>query len=75
MMRITLGGMRIPMLPPAAILPVARAGSYLKRFISGRATAPMVATVAVLEPHMAAKPAQAPMVAMARPPRICPNQL
>jgi len=54
--------------------PVARAGSYLYSFISGRATVPMVAAVARLEPLTAAKPAQAPTVAIASPPRSCPSQ-
>ena len=36
---------------------------------------PIVAAVAVLEPHTAANPAQAPTVAMASPPRKCPSHL
>ena len=67
-MKIVLGGMRIPRLPPAATTPVARAGSYRYFFISGRATEAIVAAVALVEPQMAEKPAQAPIVAMARPP-------
>ena len=35
----------------------------------------MVAAVAVLEPQMAAKSSSAPMVAIASPPRQCPNHL
>jgi hypothetical protein len=34
----------------------------------------MVAAVATDEPHIAAKPAHAPMVASARPPRSLPSQ-
>ena len=35
----------------------------------------MVAAVAVLEPLIAAKPAQAITVAIARPPRVAPSHL
>ena len=35
----------------------------------------MVAAVAIEEPQMAPKPAQAHTVAMARPPRKCPMQV
>ena len=44
---------------------------YLYRLISGRATVPIVAAVAVAEPETAEKAAQAPIVAMAIPPRRC----
>jgi hypothetical protein len=67
-MKITLGGMRIPRLPPAATTPVASSSRYLNLFISGRATVAMVAAVAFVEPQMAEKHAQAPTVAMASPP-------
>ena len=58
----------MPRLPPAATVPVASASLYPSRFISGRVTEAMVAAVAFVEPQMEAKPAQAPTVAMARPP-------
>ena len=63
-----LGGIRIPNVPPAAMHPVASESSYLKRFISGSATMPMVAAAARDDPDMAAKPPQAPTVAMLSPP-------
>ena len=68
MINTTLGGMRIPRLPAAATVPVARPMSYPYFFISGRVTVAMVAAVALVDPDMAEKPAQAPTVAMARPP-------
>ena len=58
----------MPKLPPAATTPVASSSRYLNRVISGKATEAMVAAVALVEPHMAEKLAQAPTVAMARPP-------
>ena len=64
----------MPRVPPAAMQPVARESAYLKRFISGSATIPMVAAVAREEPDIAAKPAQAPMVAMLSPPGRKPIQ-
>ena len=67
-MRIELGGINIPIVPPAAIAPVASAGLYLYFFISGKVTRPIVAAVATLEALTAAKPAHAPTVAIARPP-------
>ena len=64
----------MPSVPPAAMQPVARASSYLNRFISGRATRPIVAAVAMEEPDTAEKQAQAPMLAIASPPGRAPNQ-
>ena len=75
MMKGILGGMRIPMLPPAAIHPVARLSEYLFLFISGRDMVPMVMFVARLDPVTAANPAQPPTVAMAKPPGIRPIQV
>ena len=69
-----LGGIKIPRVPPAATHPVDSLGSYLYLVISGMATMAMVAPVANEEPHMAANPQQAMMVAMASPPRACPSQ-
>ncbi|OQC74179.1 MAG: hypothetical protein BWX45_00059 [Deltaproteobacteria bacterium ADurb.Bin002] len=74
-MKMVLGGIRIPRLPPAATTPVASAGSYWYFFISGSATEAMVAAVALVEPQTAEKPAQAPMVAMASPPGRWPKNL
>lgn len=71
--KITLGGIRIPRLPAAATVPVARLISYLYRFISGRVTVAIVAAVAFVEPDMAEKPAHAATVAIASPPRRCPT--
>ena len=42
--------------------------------ISGNATRPKVAVVAIGEPHTAPKRPHPPMVAMARPPRRCPKK-
>ena len=68
------GGIKIPNVPPAATAPVAKLSPYLKRFISGSATRPMVTAEAIDEPLKAAKPAQPEMVALARPPRQWPTQ-
>ena len=54
--------MRIPKVLPAATQALAIPVSYLYFLISGRATVPMVAAVATLDPDIAAKPAQAPTV-------------
>ncbi len=70
MTRPALGGKMKPMVPPEATVPVASASSYLKRFISGSATRPMVTAEAAAEPHSEAKKAQAMIVADASPPRI-----
>ena len=64
----------MPMVPPAATTAVANPIWYLYLFISGKATLPKVAAVARLEPQIAAKAAQAPIVAIASPPRQCPIQ-
>ena len=61
------------MVPPAATEPAANRGSYPYFFISGRATSPMVAEVARLEPLTAANPVAPPMPAMARPPLNRPS--
>ena len=68
-----LGGIRIPRLPPAATVPVARPISYPYFFISGSVTVAMVAAVALVEPEMAENPAHVPMVAIARPPLLWPR--
>ena len=69
---MTLGGMRIPRVPDAASAPVAKRRSYPKRSISGITIAPMVATVAMLEPVTAPNAPQARTEVMAIPPGIHP---
>jgi hypothetical protein len=73
--RAMLGGISIPKVPPAAIQPVARALSYLYLLISGKATLENIAAGASELPQAAAKLAQAPTVAIARPPGRCPTHL
>src|SRR5260370_36634580 len=63
------GGIRIPMLPPAASDPVASLSSYPALRISGSAILVMVAAGTIDDPHTAPKQAEAGMVAIARPPR------
>ena len=58
-----------PRVDPATTDPALSMGWYLYFFISGRATVLMVAAVAVLDPLMAEKAAQAMIVVMAKPPR------
>ena len=65
----------MPREPAAATEPVASESLYPYRFISGSATRPIAAAVALVEPQIAAKPAQAAIVAITRPPRNCPNIL
>ncbi|OPX65826.1 MAG: hypothetical protein A4E30_00184 [Methanomassiliicoccales archaeon PtaB.Bin215] len=68
-----LGGIRMPKVPPAATLPHAIPILYLAFFISGMATLPMVAAVAMLSPQIEAKPAHPKTVAMESPPFMVPN--
>ena len=68
-----LGGNMKPSVPPDATVPVARRSSYLKRFISGSATRPIVTAEAAAEPQSEAKHAQAMIVAEASPPRMWPT--
>ena len=68
-MKPVLGGIRMPRVPPAEMAPQERVRLYLYLSISGRQILPMLAVVAVAEPQMAPKKAQATSVAMARPPR------
>ena len=75
MISTVLGGIMMARLPAEAKQPVRRASSYPYRFISGRVTLPMAAAAAVVEPHMAPNPAQAAMVASARPPGRRPSHL
>ncbi len=75
MISTTEGGITTPRVEPQAIDPHESMGLYLKLDIWGNATVVMVAAVAVFDPQMEAKAAQAMMVAMARPPRIWPTHL
>ena len=72
---MTDGGIRMPMIPPAATEAVARVSAYRYCRISGMATRDMVAAVATDDPHMAENAPHAPMVASAMPPRNPPNQV
>ena len=74
MIKAALGGMRMPMVPPAATVPAAKLSEYLYLRIEGMATLAMVAAVAKELPETAANPPQAAIVAMARPPRKWPSQ-
>ena len=67
--------MRTPSVAPAATDPAFSIGWYLYSFMAGMATALIVAAVAVLEPEMAEKAADAMIVVIASPPRKCPNHL
>src|SRR5450631_339020 len=67
------GGIRMPMLPPAASAPVASRSSYPALRISGSAIRVMVAAVTIEDPHTAPKQAEAAMVAIASPPRTPDN--
>ena len=69
-----LGGISASSVPPLATTPVASPLSYLCLSISGTAIRAMVAAAAILEPEAAPKPAQAQLVATARPPGRAPNQ-
>ncbi|MBA7587561.1 hypothetical protein ES708_29592 [subsurface metagenome] len=70
-----LGGIKMPIVPPAATLPVANLGLYSNFLISGKDTDPIVAAVAVLEPLIAANIALPATVAMAKLPRKRPRIL
>ena len=67
-MKMIEGGISIPSVPPAASDPKKRRSPYPCRFISGIDTVPIVAAVATLDPEVAAKSAQAPMLACIVPP-------
>src|SRR5262245_57133676 len=74
MTKVMLGGIRASRVPPLAQTPVARPLLYLCLSISGIATRAITAAAATLEPEAAPKPAQAQLVATARPPGSEPNQ-
>ena len=63
------GGIKMPMLPPAASAPVASRSSYPALRISGSAIRVMVAAVTIDDPQTAPKQEEAAMVAIASPPR------
>ena len=73
MTRITLGGIKIPKVPPAAIDAVANESAYLYLLISGIATLDIVAAVAIEDPEMAENIPQATTVDMAKPPFLSPR--
>jgi len=66
------GGIMMPRVPPPATTPAARRSEYPNFFIDGYATFAKVAAVAMDEPQIPPKPAEAQMVAMASPPRRWP---
>jgi len=63
-----LGGIMMARVPATVTTPLAMEGLYPYLSSWGMATLDMVAAEAVLEPAMAAIPAEANTVAMARPP-------
>src|SRR3990167_2028652 len=70
-----LGGIMIPSVAPAAVMPYVSFGLYPLWIISGQATLPSVAAVAMLDPDTAAKTAEAAAQACASPPGVRPNHL
>ena len=62
------GGISAPIVPPAAIAPVANDGEYPALTISGTAMRPIAAAVASEEPQTAAKPEQAKIDEIAKAP-------
>ncbi len=73
MTSMTLGGIRMPRLPPAQTTPEANPLSYFRLSMEGIAIRVMAVTVAAMTPVQAAKIVQVTIVAMARPPRTGPN--
>ena len=69
-----LGGISTPRVDPAATDPAFRIEWYLYFFIAGIATELIVAAVAVFDPLIAEKAAEARIVVIARPPFRWPNQ-
>src|SRR5690625_2099416 len=68
--RMTLGGIKVQRVRPAAAQDVDKPSSHLYFFISGKDILAIVAVVAFTEPEMAETIALVPIVVMARPPRI-----
>src|ERR1700676_1370427 len=67
------GGIKMPILPPAANAPAASRSSYPALRISGSAIRVMVAAVTMDDPHTAPKQEEAAIVAIAKPPRTPDN--
>src|SRR5660397_91572 len=71
--RVMLGGIRIPRVPPATMAPEATALEYPLLRISGIPAEPTAAAVAGDDPHNAAKIAETTTLVIARPPGSLPN--
>ena len=71
---MTLGGINIPRVPPAAIDAVASESDYLYLRISGIATFDIVAAVAIDDPDIAENMPQATTVDIASPPFLFPKK-
>ena len=68
MIIVILGGIKIPSVPPAQIVPAASSGEYPLFLISGIPIFPIAAQVAGEDPHKAAKIEQAPRFDITSPP-------
>ncbi len=68
MMKAMPGGIRLPRLAPAAMVPSTMRWSYLRCLKEGSATVEIVAAVATDEPETAENSAEAPMLVCSRPP-------
>ena len=73
MMNGMLGGMMGPMQAAVQVRAPATSSSYPAFFMAGIITTPMATAVATAAPEIAAKIAQARIVACPRPPRMCPK--
>ena len=73
MIRTIDGGMIWPRVPDALIVPVASAGLYLLRSITGSEISPMATTVAPTMPVVAASNAPTKTTEMPRPPGMRPK--
>ena len=69
------GGIRAPIVPATATVPVASSGWYRCFIISGMAMRPMAAEQAMEEPDTAANPAEPKIEAMASPPGSPDSQM
>ena len=74
MIRFTLGGIKMPSVAPAAMVPSTRRSLYCRFLNSGSATVPIVAAVATDEPETEAKRPQAPIFVCSNPPGNTLNQ-
>jgi hypothetical protein len=74
MIMLMLGGISIPSVPPAQMLPKASRSLYLRSSSAGRAMVPIVAEVAILDPEVAANMAEAMMLVCSSPPGTRDNQ-